>query len=804
MKKDDIIDKIMEEFDIARIDAAEIVNNTFSILRNSLIKGKHINISEFGKFDVNYKKGENGKILKTISFSPVKKFSYDVNDSYNNLEPVTVAFITNFKEEDSTVDTDMEDYEEVIDEIDEKDFIKSRLTIVEEKTDEQAKFKEEIKEKFKETFKETFKEDPSTPKDEQKSGEKIEEKLHKFTEDRRKSFFESERYRSNTSFDKIQPKHEDGIVEETISDKILSDIIEPHTIESSKEIVPDLTFIDREEPEEPLVVEFDKSEVTEDVKEVNTTDINDQPEVHGYIPTEKEILDFEKIREELNNKIRETFGEITTPEPVAEDEIDNVDEVKEKEIQEQFNDEVQPALTEDIAEIESKDPEIRTPEESNILEEDLITQQEETEDVTDKSGEPKLEDLQSFRDMFEEKNKVKDKILDERDDLLREIEDKISEDFAKLDEDDFKDIDNDTIKKIEDINKATEEKLKSKTPDDDIKIPDFDFKNLFKDTISGPKIPEEEIHEEFIEKFNEEVKDISKLEKTEDLSFECSDILIPEEIKQLHEEIQTVKPFEGIESKKEDGLQSKNDDDVKFDFFKDYNDIFEDKDGDADIVTHPAPGSQMPYPKNDVTDEQREGSKIFSLSILILIGIVIAVFAGIYFLLSSDLFKPKPTVLITDTIKTQSARPIINNSDSVQQSQDTIKGKDSITASQQTQKPDTAKTQATPPPVNNNQTASNPEESQYKKLNPGEEEQINDPANNVVYIRTADGVFIQTGSYKDKAVADEKANALKKAGVQNVSVVEANLGAKGIYYRIRVGKYPTVQEAKNNSSKVKN
>lgn len=808
MKKDDIINKIMEEFDIARIDAAEIVNNTFSILRNSLIKGKHINISEFGKFDVNYKKGENGKILKTISFSPVKKFSYDVNDSYNNLEPVTVAFITNFKEEDSAVDTDMEDYEEVIDEIDEKEFIKSRLTVVEEKTDEQTKFKEEIKEKFKETFKETFREDPSTPKDEQKPEEKIEGKLHKFTtDDRRKSFFESERYKSNTSFDKIQPKHEDGIVEETISDKILSDIIEPHTTQSSKEVAPDLTFIDREEPEEPLVVEFNQ-EVTEDVKEVETNetiDTNEQPEVHGYIPTEKEILDFEKIREELNNKIRETFGEITTPEPIAEDEIDNIDEVKEEEIQEQFNEEVQPALTEDIAEIESKDPEIRTPEESNILEEDLITQQEETEGITDKTNELKLEDLQNFRDMFEEKDKTKDKILDERDDLLKEIESKISEDFAKLDADDFKDIDSDTIKKIEDINKATEDKLKSQPPDDDIKIPDFDFKNLFKDTIT--KIPEEEIHEEFIEKFNEEVKDISKLEdKTEDFSFEGSDILIPEEIKQLHEEIQTVKPFEGIESKKEEGLGSKNDDDVKFDFFKGYNDIFEDKEGDADIVTHPSHGSQMPYPKNDVTDEQREGSKIFSLSILILIGIVIAVFAGIYFLLSSDLFKPKPTVVITDTVKTQSARPNISNSagDSFQQSQDTTKGKDSVTASQQTQKPDTAKTQTTPPPVNNNQTASNPEDAQYRKLNSGEEEQINDPVNNVVYIRTSDGVFIQTGSYKDKAVADEKANALKKAGVQNISVVEVNLGAKGIYYRVRVGKYPTVQEAKNNSSKVKN
>lgn len=784
MKKADIINQIMEEFDIARIDAAEIVNNIFSILRNSLIKGKHINISEFGKFDVNYKKGDNGKILKTISFSPVKKFSYDVNDSYNNLEPVTVAFITNFKEEDSAVDTDMEDYEEIIDEIDEKDFIKSRLTIAEEKTDEQAKFKEEIKEKFKETFKETFTEEPVIPKDEQ-----AEEKINKLTDDRRKSFFESERYRSNTSFDKIQPKHEDGIVEENISSEILSDIIEPHTTESTKEVKPDLTFIDREEPEEPLVVEFDEREFTQETKEPEPEEANEQPEVHGYIPTEKEILDFERIREELNNKIKETFGEFTVPETSIEDEI------KQQEIQEEEH----PAIAEDAAEIESKEPEIRTPEESNILEEDLITQQENVEQVADNTQEAETEeDVRTFKDMFEEK----EKLFDERDELLKEIEEKISEDFSVLDENDFKDIDSDTIKKIEDINKATEEKLKAQTPDDDIKIPDFDFKNLFKDSISDPKIPEDEIHEEFIEKFNEEVKDVSQFEeKKEDLSFEGSDILIPEEIKQLHEEIQTVKPFESIESKTEENFNFKNDDDVKFDFFKDYNDIFEDKGGESGMkVVHPVPGSQMPYPKKDITDEQKEGSKIFSLSIMILIGIVIAVFAGIYFLLSSDLFKPKPTVAI-DTVKTQSARPIIG--DSVQQqSQNMINRKDSVTALQQTQRPDTAKTQQTTP-NQNNQTVPNPEDSQYRKLNPGEEEQINDPANNVVYIRTADGVFIQTGSYKDKAVADEKANALKKAGVQNVNVVEANLGAKGIYYRVRVGKYPTVQEAKNNSSKVK-
>jgi nucleoid DNA-binding protein len=776
MKKEDIINKIMDEFDIARIDAAEIVNNIFSILRNSLIKGKHINISEFGKFDVNYKKGENEKILQTVSFSPVKKFSYDVNDSFNNLEPVTVAFITNFKEEDYP-DVDMEDYEEVIDEIDEKEFIQSRVTVVEDKA------KQETKEKFKEIFKEESKEEAK-----QEPFEKKSDKIDKLADDRRKSFFDSERYRLN----KTEP------TEETISDKILSgtiDVIEARDVidkqeifEIPKEALPDFTFIDREEPEEPLVVEF--KERIEDIKEPETTENETETtEVHGYVPSEKEILDFERIREELNNKIKETFGDIVTPEPVTEDEV-----------QEEIQEEGQPVLTEDVSEIESKDPEIRTPEESNALEEDLITQQETSEETKDetkdetKIDEPKSEE-QSFRDMFEEK----EKLFDERDEILKEIESKISEDFAKLDEDDFKDIDNDTIKKIEDINKATEEKLKAQAPDDDIKIPDFDFKNLFKDSVSESSIPEAELpqEEESEEIIEGEIKEQTEREKREDFSFEGSDILIPEEIKQLHEEIQTVKPFEGLEAKSEEILfKNGGEEDVKFDFFKDYDDVFENKDGDTEMrIVHPTVDTPMPYPKKDLTDEQREGSKIFSLSIMVLIGIVIAVFAGIYFLLSSDLFQSKPVPVLVDSVKKeqQVVPGVTDSAKQNQQSKDTTSKKDTVkTSSQQTQIPS----------AQNNQTA-NPEESQYRKLNPGEEEQINDPANNVVYIRTADGVFIQTGSYKDKAVAEGKANALKKTGLQNVSVVEANLGDKGVYYRVRVGKYPTVQEAKNNSQKVK-
>lgn len=819
MKKEDIINKVMDEFDIARIDASEIVNNIFSGLRNSLIKGKHINISEFGKFDVNYKKGDNGKILKTIAFSPVKKFSYDVNDSYNNLEPVTVAFITNFKEEDNALDIDMEDYEEIIDEIDEKEFIKSRVTVVEEKKDDQAKFKEEIKERFKESFKETFKEEPG------KTEEKPGKETHKISDARKKSFFESERYRLSTTLNKELSKPDD-LPEVSGSDEIISEIIEPvetidtvdqaetadtdkfeTSIETPKEITPDLTFVDREEPEEPLVVEFNKNEFIEDAveeKEEQHAEHTEQSEIHGYIPSEKEILDFERIREELNNKIKETFTDFTSYEPSPENEI----------IEEEIQEEEHPEAIEDIEQIESKEPETRTPEESNILEEDLITQQEDVEEIEDKT-EYKIEEPESeepsktLDDMFEEKEDAKKNILDPRDEIINEIEDKVSKDFADLDENDFSDIDSDTIKKIEDVNKATEERLKKQTPDDDIKIPDFDFKNLFKESISGSKTPEQEINEEFIEKYNEEVNDISGLEqKNEDLSFEGSDILIPEEIKQLHEEIQTANP-EGVESNLT-GTQFKHgeDKDSNFDFFKDYNDIFEDKDnaGTGNEALHPSNTSKMAFPKHDVTDEQKEGSKIFSLSIMILIGIVIAVFAGIYFLLSSDLFKPKPSPVLMDSVKTeQQVAPVLTDSLKNQNLLgDTAKGRDTVSTTQQTQKPETTKTVQTPPPVqSNNQTASNPEESQYRKLNPGEEEQINDAANNVVYIRTTDGVFIQTGSYKDKSVAESKAEALRKAGVQNVSIVEANLGAKGIYYRVRVGKYLTVQEAKNNSQKVK-
>ena len=78
---------------------------------------------------------------------------------------------------------------------------------------------------------------------------------------------------------------------------------------------------------------------------------------------------------------------------------------------------------------------------------------------------------------------------------------------------------------------------------------------------------------------------------------------------------------------------------------------------------------------------------------------------------------------------------------------------------------------------------------------PGSEEIIPDNALKIVYVRTSEGFYIQTGSFKDKSVADSKAKLIKPNG-KTVAVKEADLGDKGTYYRVRIGVFKTQEEAK--------
>ncbi len=94
----------------------------------------------------------------------------------------------------------------------------------------------------------------------------------------------------------------------------------------------------------------------------------------------------------------------------------------------------------------------------------------------------------------------------------------------------------------------------------------------------------------------------------------------------------------------------------------------------------------------------------------------------------------------------------------------------------------------------NNQQQKITENKNSPPLPPSGEEYITETGMDVVLVRTAQGFFIQTASFKRKPDADREAKNINANG-KEVSVKEADLGGKGIYFRVRVGTFETKEEA---------
>lgn len=132
-------------------------------------------------------------------------------------------------------------------------------------------------------------------------------------------------------------------------------------------------------------------------------------------------------------------------------------------------------------------------------------------------------------------------------------------------------------------------------------------------------------------------------------------------------------------------------------------------------------------------------------------------------------------------------------------------------------------TENTQPPADNkeNQQQSNEQQTEYQQNNqqqseqqqnttgntnipplpPSGEEYITETGMDVVFVRTAQGFFIQTASFKQESDADNAAKKVNANG-KNVSVVEADLGAKGTYFRVRIGTFKTKEEATEFAKKL--
>ena len=72
---------------------------------------------------------------------------------------------------------------------------------------------------------------------------------------------------------------------------------------------------------------------------------------------------------------------------------------------------------------------------------------------------------------------------------------------------------------------------------------------------------------------------------------------------------------------------------------------------------------------------------------------------------------------------------------------------------------------------------------------------------NFVVINEKDGIYLQVASLKEKSSADSKAASINKKGV-SAKVIEADLGEKGKYYRVRIGPFKNIDEAKTAANKI--
>jgi nucleoid DNA-binding protein len=88
MTKEQIIRSISEEFKISELESIQFYENVFQYIEGSFRKSKNLNISEFGKFNVIERTGTDGGKVNSVKFSPSKKLATEVNYNYNNLAKI--------------------------------------------------------------------------------------------------------------------------------------------------------------------------------------------------------------------------------------------------------------------------------------------------------------------------------------------------------------------------------------------------------------------------------------------------------------------------------------------------------------------------------------------------------------------------------------------------------------------------------------------------------------------------------------------------------------------------------------------
>lgn len=383
MKKKELIKIIAEEFDLDEIKVTEYFDNIFETLAVTFFKNKNVNISEFGKFKVKTKLNEDGEKQKTVLFSPVKKFAYDVNYNFNELSPIQIRIL-----DDKKISEKAAEYEYPEDEAEEIiliDFEDEKVpetslpdeTLIPEET-QQDILHEEI------TAKEKIKEDLLIPE------ETRQEILHE----------------EMTAKEKITEKI--LIPEITAREELDNVILEEVKEEVKDEVVPELTPVVTESTEKPEIAEEAKifeqeqSRIYEElllagISPIEQFEYKDEIEYPELIYADKKIVSEATtiiIPEERKEEIIPEIPEIME-EDIKEETISDIPEViEENSDEEQFTEEISAQIEtseskeeiSDISEIieEIEKDEIKEPPKTNLeLEAELLKMLEERKKILD-------------------------------------------------------------------------------------------------------------------------------------------------------------------------------------------------------------------------------------------------------------------------------------------------------------------------------------------------------------------------------------------------------------------------------------
>jgi cell division protein FtsN len=253
--------------------------------------------------------------------------------------------------------------------------------------------------------------------------------------------------------------------------------------------------------------------------------------------------------------------------------------------------------------------------------------------------------------------------------------------------------------------------------------------------------------------------------------------IIPEEVRQLHKEIEEEPPAVIINEEK---IEEKPDEPV----WKEE----EVKTAETEIPEEPHQKEKLPYYlKTDdlkyATDDNGKSlfkSPLFIVPLIFIILLVITV--SVYFVYNKFYVK-----------KLQTAKQEITAV-----SKDTVKSSGNIDSSQ------IKDTNAVDKNAKTETKTEVKEESRQKEI---KEEKTDKTVpdvtmiKNFVVIKDKDGIYLQVASLKEKSSADTKAATINKKGII-AKVVEADLGEKGKYYRVRVGPFKNIDEAKTAANKI--